>query len=137
MSVKISRKTGWLGSGTRIQVKINGEKVAKVSEGQSIEVDLPNEKAYLRASQSGVKSNGMEVDNGDHIEIKQTWWYRWSFPALVVCLFLTTLLPALKDELFATLFIGILFVSSMFFLNGFSLHIIDRNYNSEESVRKN
>lgn len=61
MSIIIKRNTGWIGSLTKVQIKLNGEKVASVKVNQQVEVELLNDKAYIKATQFGTKSNEIEV----------------------------------------------------------------------------
>lgn len=53
MSIIIKRNTGWIGSLTKVQIKLNGERVVSVKKNQQVEVELPNDKAYIKATQFG------------------------------------------------------------------------------------
>lgn len=72
MSVIIKRKTGPAGVGSKMSIKVNGEKVTKIAYQQEIELDIENEHALIKVEQLGVKSNEINVKNGDVVEIKTT-----------------------------------------------------------------
>lgn len=74
MSIIIKRNTDWMGSGTFMTVKVNGEKVAKVGNNQKIELDIPDDSVQLSVSQMGSKSNTIKVEHGETIEITTNKW---------------------------------------------------------------
>lgn len=123
MSVTIKRNTGWLGMGTRITVKLDGEKVAKIGYGEKIEVDLPDHSAQLKVSQTGSKSNKVEVVNGDAVEItttKQVYliWFLAVFSPLFLNIF---------TDRFRLPFIVIIFIIiSAFLVDSFHLAVLNR-----------
>lgn len=125
MSITIKRNTGWIGMGTNIQIKLNGKKVAKVGENTQIEVELPEDKACLKIKHVGVKSNEIEVKEGDVIEIKQTKWYKWSFPLYFVFLILSMFIFDPTKRLMIVITIGILYLISLFIKEGYYLKVIN------------
>lgn len=76
--------------GGTIVIKINGKKVDKVKTEQQIEVDIPNDSVRLQVSQSGIRSNELEVSDGERIEITTP---KWSS----LILFLLVILPSLLN----------------------------------------
>ena len=72
MSVIIKRKTGPAGAGSKMSIKVNGEKVTKIAYQQEVELDIENEHALIKVEQLGVKSNEINVKNGGVVEIKTT-----------------------------------------------------------------
>lgn len=84
MSITIKRNTGWIGGFSKIQIKLNGEKVAAVMQNQQVEVELPDNKAYIETNQFGTKSNEIEVKDGDILEITTTKWCRISVIIIIV-----------------------------------------------------
>lgn len=130
MFIKIRRNTGWQGSGTTIRVFANGEKLLSVSNKNETEIEIPHEKVRLKASQFGAKSNEIEVSDGDIIEITSTAWNRWSYPALIVFLFFTILLPSTQFKVIVTMVIGALYVGSIFLMDTYHLEVLRSNENA-------
>lgn len=128
MSITIKRNTGWFGMGTQIQIKVNGEKIAIVADKQHVEVELPDNKAHLKVTQTGIKSNEIEVQDGDIIEILQTRWHLMSFPLMMAVMFFTIFIPGLTYRLIATLSLGVFFIISLFLIDGFYLKVFDRGH---------
>lgn len=74
MPVTIKRHTEWMGTGSLMTVKVNGEKVAKVGNNQKIKIDIPDGSVQLSVSQMGSKSNTIEVEDGEMVEIIDNLW---------------------------------------------------------------
>lgn len=127
MSIIIRRSTGWAGSASLIQIIVNGEKVAGIMENQSLEVELPDGKINLKAKQFGVKSNEVEVRDGDILEIKRTRWHRMIFPLMIAIQFSIIFIPSLAYRLITLLFFSVLIIISIFFIKGFNIEIINRD----------
>ena len=128
MSITIKRNTGWFGMATQIQIKVNGEKIASIADKQHVEVELPDNKANLKVMQTGIKSNEIEVQDGDIIEIRQTRWHLMSFSLMMAVMFLTIFIPSLTYRLIATLSLGVLLIINLFLIDGFYLKVFDREY---------
>lgn len=126
MSITIKRNTGWIGSISKIKIKLNGEKIASVTNNQQIEVELPNNKAFIKAIQLGVKSNEIEVQDGDILEITTTKWNKASIPLIIVVLPLTNLISDSTHQIIANISIAILSIASILLIDGFHLEILDR-----------
>lgn len=69
MAVTILRRTGIIGMAGAIAIKINGDKVDKVWSEEQVEIALPSNKAQLKVSQFGTRSNVLEINDGETIEI--------------------------------------------------------------------
>jgi hypothetical protein len=123
MHIRVSRNTGWIGSGTSIRILANGENVLSVSNKREAEIEIPHENIRLKASQFGARSNEIEVHDGDLIKITSTAWNRWSYPVLMLLLFFTILLPSTQMKLMVTLPVGGLYVGSMFFMDTYHLEV--------------
>lgn len=121
MTIKIKRNTGWQGMASQIQLKLNGKEVASIGEKQSIEIDLPDDYGNLKVSQFGIKSNEIEVKDGDIIEIKSTLWSRIAHPLMIFIIFLTVFISDFRNRLIIIFLVGILTIISMHFINGFDL----------------
>ena len=90
MAITIVRRTGIIGMAGKIAIKINGKKVDKVKTEQQIEFNIPNDSVKLQVSQSGMRSNELEVSDGETIEITTP---KWSS----LILFLLIILPSLLN----------------------------------------
>ena len=123
MTITIKRNTGWQGSGSDIQIKVNGEETASIAENQHLEVELPNDKANLKVSQIGIKSNEIEVKDGDIVEIISTMWYRLNLPLFIIVMALSILFPGLY-RLIAIFSLCSLLVISLFLVDGFYLKVL-------------
>lgn len=126
MSITIKRRTGWQGMASRIQIKVNGEKVASISHNQQIDVSFTDEIVHLRVSQFGVKSNEIVVKDGDVVEITPTLWYRRSYQLFVAVMFVTLFIPNYYEYRSIFLIILSLFLLiCSYIINGFTLMILE------------
>lgn len=123
MAVKIIRNTGWDGSLFKIQIKVNGEKIAGIHDGQKLDIELPHEKASLKVSQTGVKSNEVIVEDGDFVEITSTMTHQLIFPLTIVLIFMYELSSFEYSLLINIVFILIALLIS-FLINGFHLKVL-------------
>ncbi|MGH4050651.1 MAG: hypothetical protein ACREVX_04745 [Clostridium sp.] len=126
MSITIKRNTGWQGMGSKIQIKVNGEKADSVMENSSVDIELPDGKAQIKVTQFGIKSNEMAVKEGDIIRLTSTRWLRMSFPLILIIFVLTIFLPNLTYRLTVFSILCVLIVISIFLFNGFNLSVFDR-----------
>lgn len=122
MSIRIERNTGWMGMGSKIQIRVDGEKIASVSENQYVQVELPGDKAHLKVTQFGVKSNEIEVKDGDIVKIMSKRWYRMSVPLLISIMIFTNLILDLKYRLIVI----VLYIISSYLIDGFYLEVSNR-----------
>ena len=60
--------------GSPIHIKLNGKKIEKIEAEERLEIEMTDSHANLSVSQTGTKSNQLEVRNGDTIEITSTNW---------------------------------------------------------------
>lgn len=121
MSVIIKRKTSWLGMGSKMAIKVNNEKVSKISFRQEQEITIPGENAVLSVSQYGSKSNKITVTDGDVVEIKTATLTYIAFALLFVYIFTNS---ALQNPFYEALFLTVIFgllILSFFVLNSFKL----------------
>lgn len=130
MTVTIKRNTGWFGKGSRISVKLNGEKVLKIADSQKTEIIIQNDKALLQVTQFGSRSNKTEVTDGDTVEITSAKWsYILYYSLLVFTLILN--FSAHSTSLTFTMYITflvfgfVIFFGSFFLVNTYHLKILD------------
>ncbi len=100
MSITIKRKTGYIGMLTKIQIKLNDEKVASIENNQQIDIQLPEGKALLKVTQFGTKSNEIEVKDGDIVKITMTKLNLMIVPLMFITIFITNRMPNLKYNRF-------------------------------------
>ena len=130
MTVTIKRNTGWFGKGSRISVKLNGEKVLKIADSQKTEIIIQNDKALLQVTQFGSRSNKTEVTDGDTVEITSV---KWSYILYYSLLAFTLILnfSAHSTSLTFTMYITflvfgfVIFFGSFFLVNTYHLKILD------------
>lgn len=67
--ITIKRNTGLIGSMIAMTIKVNGVKTRKISNEEIMDVEIPNDKATIKVSQLGIKSNDVKVEDGDELEI--------------------------------------------------------------------
>lgn len=128
MSIKIKRNTGWLGTASKIAIKVNGEKVAKISNNQEMEIEIPDETAQLKVSQTGMRSNEIEVQDGDVVEVttsKSTFviFFLVFASLLMMNVVQNTILPAI---------LLIAFAVGFFLIEGFELKAVNKEAAVEE-----
>ncbi len=133
MLITIKRDTGLMGSASKIQIKVNGEKLASVMDKQHIAVDIPHDKANVKVTQFGVKSNEVEVKDGDTLKITSTTFNRLGFPLLSIIVFLTFFIPVLKYKLIAIITAGVLIEIGIYLIDGFHLEVLKKEINNVET----
>ncbi|WHZ31699.1 hypothetical protein QNK01_09475 [Desemzia incerta] len=125
MSIKIIRKTGFMGMAVRLAVKVNGEKIAKISHQESLQLNIKEKEALLRVSQLGTISNEIKVNDGDVIEVKMSnWSYLFVF-LLVFNILLSSLNIHSGYQIAVMAIVVILWLLTLFVLNGFRLRKIN------------
>lgn len=132
MSVTIKRNTGSAGTASKIHIQVNGEKVASVMNHQQIQINLQDSPARLKASQFGIKSNEINVENGDTVELNSTWISRFSIPLIMFPMFFTIFIPRIKYRIIAIFSISLFLIVCMVLIEGFHLKVL-----TEESKGRN
>jgi hypothetical protein len=132
MSITIKRKTGYIGMLTKIQIKLNDEKVASIENNQQIDIQLPEGKALLKVTQFGTKSNEIEVKDGDIVKITMTKLNLMIVPLMFITIFITNRMPNLKYNLNIIAFLTVLILIASFFIEGFNIKILTHNDNYDE-----
>ena len=124
MSVIIKRNTGCAGTASKVQIQVNGEKVASVMNHQHIKINLQDGPARLKATQFGIKSNEIKVKSGDTVELKSTWISRFSFPLIMIPMFFTIFIPSIKYRIIAIFSICVFLIVLMILIDGFHLKVL-------------
>lgn len=135
MAIIIKRNTGSIGSWSRFPVKLNGKKVAKLSNNQEMEIEIPDATAQLKATHFMEKSNEIEVRDGDVVEIKTA---PWSYVAVFLVFLhgmLLTFLPPTVNRLGVLIVFLTFLIGSSFFFDSHRLEIVDRTGGNEKPAR--
>ncbi len=128
MAILISRNTGMFGSGTKIQIKINGKKIARINENSNMEIELPDDEAYLKVTQLGLKSNTVAIKDNDMIKITLKKGYKLLSIVIMITFILSIFAPFLSNEIAITFFfLWLLMIIISFLSHPFHLNISTRN----------
>lgn len=130
MKVSIKRNTGFMGTASKVQIKVNGKKSASIIDHQEKKIEIPSYTALLKATQFGVKSNEIKVKDGDRIKLTATWISRFSFPLIMIITFFTILIPSLKYRFITIVSAGIIFTVLTLLIEGFHLEVLKENHNN-------
>lgn len=123
MAVTIVRRTGVIGMAGTIAIKINGERVSKVKTEQQVEIDLPSNQVRLEVSQSGVRSNKLEVHDGETIEITTPKWSGLILFSIILLPFISNFIPNFH---YRTIYIVIYLVVAVVMLFGMKWYKIKK-----------
>lgn len=135
ITITIKRSTGWIGIASKIQIKLNGKKVATVKQNQHIEVEILEDKSNLQVTQLGFlgsKSNKIDVNDRDIIEITSTTFAR-IINALIVPIsfslgFLIRPITNLKYKLIGFTVFFVLVVISQFFFKMLNIEVVTEEF---------
>ncbi|MCM3511541.1 hypothetical protein [Carnobacterium inhibens] len=125
MSITVVRRTGLIGTILKMTIKINGERVAKIANGQKLEMAIPNNVVQICVTQSGVKSNTIEVKDGERVQIKSNKWSNRIY-VLYYIIFITGLFTS--NSLYKSIALLVILLSGfilLFIVNAFQLTILD------------
>lgn len=110
--------------GSKIHIRVNGEKVDSVMENNSVDVELPDDIGHIKVTQFGLKSNEIVVEDGDIIQITSTKWSKMSYPLIMITFILTIFLSNLTYRLTVFFIVWLLLVISVYLFNGFQLSVL-------------
>lgn len=126
--ITINRQTGFIGVGLGMSIKVDGEKVEKISENQTREVALTHDKATVKVRQLGIKSNEIEVSGGEHLILKTRPWVKYA----IILLFLSFLIISLisfswsfTTRLLAYIPILAAYLGAFYFFDAYELRVAD------------
>ncbi|GEK91114.1 hypothetical protein [Alkalibacterium kapii] len=69
MTVRLKRSTSTVGGFIKYKVRVNGEKTAKITQGETKDIELTKENSVIQIKQLNGKSNTLTVNDGDTVEI--------------------------------------------------------------------
>ena len=125
MSITVVRRTGLIGTILKMTIKINGERVAKIANGQKLKMSIPNSVVQICVTQSGVKSNTIEVKDGERVQIKTNKWSNRIY-VLYYIIFITGI--SASNPLYKSIALLVIILLSFilfFIVNAFQLTVLD------------
>ena len=131
MAIYIVRKTGWLGSGSKVHVQIDGVKRGEAYGSSPVEFQVAKNEAAVKVTQLGIRSKEKVISDGTLLEIHQSLWHRISFPVMIVAQFLTVFVSDFMLRLLLLLALGVLFVGSLYVIPGFQLKEVSDKINEK------
>lgn len=90
-TIRIKRNTGLVGSMSKFNVLINGEKVDTLKQGEILNFSIPDKEATVQLAQLGIKTNELPVKNGDNLEVKATFWGTYGTLIVLLLFFLSSM----------------------------------------------
>ncbi len=78
MTIRVKRKTGFVGMLRKYWIYINGRKNKKIAHNEQVEVPVLEENATLQVKQFGERSNEIQVSSGDIVEVQRTFIGRYA-----------------------------------------------------------
>jgi hypothetical protein len=91
MRVRVERESGILGTASKFQLMVDGEKAQKIKNNETLEIKLPREGAEIKVSQYDAKTNEITVNPGDHLLIKGTTYGLYSRIIIMLAIFVVIL----------------------------------------------
>ncbi len=132
MAFKLTRKTSWFGSATSMDVHINGEEAGKIHRLEEQHYELPKKKrkAVLTVSQQSMKSNAIEVEDGDDVLLRGNKRY-----TRIIAIFFISLMAVIffiSDFLITTAFIVFLSIAVFYYLSKEDAFVLEKVKKDEE-----
>lgn len=126
MSFKLTRKTSWFGSATGMEVYIDDEEAGKIRRLEEQHYELPKKRrrAVLTVSQQGMKSNALEVEDGDDVLVRTNKKYSRIFTVFFVALM--AVIFFIDDFLTSTAFIVFLAMAVFYYLSKIDGFILEK-----------
>lgn len=126
MTITVVRRTGLIGTILKMTIKIDGERVAKIANGQKLELSIPNSAVQICVTQPGVKSNTIDVKDGERVQIKSNKWSNRIYALFCSTLIIAstfTLNPLYKSIALSAMIL--LLIVLLFIVNAFQLTVLD------------
>lgn len=126
MSFKLTRKTSWFGSATGMDVYINDKEAGSIHrlEEQFYELPGKSRRATLTVGQQSMKSNALEVEEGDDVILRGNKKY-----TRIILIFFVALMAVIffiDDFLISTAFIVFLAMAVFQFLSKIDAFVLEK-----------
>ena len=122
--IGIKRSTGVSGSFFKAKVYLNGTEVAKIKEGQQIELEIPDDEAEIYVQQFENRSNEVLVKNGQVVEVTNSFWYYFNFFLIFTAILLVNVFMSTPYRIVGSILIILLAIALPYFKNGLDLKVI-------------
>lgn len=129
--IKLKRRTGWVGMAVSLKIRVNGEVVDKIEHQQELSLNLEQSPSSLQVTQTGSKSNTIDVTNGDTLVIRSTFIDKLFFSILLIS-FITSTVFHQYDLLWLVLTPWLIYIIVLLFVPG-SLHRIEIGGNAYDN----
>lgn len=129
--IKLKRRTGWVGMGVSMKIRVNGEVVDKIEHQQELSLNLEQSPSSLQVTQAGSKSNTIDVTSGDTLVIRSTFIDKFFFIILLIS-FITSTVFHQYDLLWLVLTPWLIYIIVLLFVPG-SLHRIEIGGNAYDN----
>ncbi len=101
MSIKITRKSGWMGMASKIKIFLDEKEVGKIAQDETMTLELEKPESILGLKQFGMKSNKITVKDGDNLVIKPGKYSNILFILLIAFVFI--IIAFLQNYIYALL----------------------------------
>lgn len=122
--IGIKRSTGVSGSFFKSKVYLNGKEVAKIKEGQQIELEIPDGEAKIYIQQFENRSNEVLVKDGQVVEVTNSFWYYFNFFLIFTAILLVNVFMSNPYRIIASILIIVLAIVLPYIKNGLDLKVI-------------
>ena len=122
--IGVKRNTGFTGILSRIKIHVNGKEVAKIKEIQQIELYLPADEVKIYVSKAGSYSNELVVNDGQVVEITNSFWLHLNYLVTLTGFFLATLFLPHNYRIIGYVLLFITTIALSSFKNSFDFKVI-------------
>lgn len=125
--ITIKRQTGFIGMGLGMSIKVDDEKVGRISERDTQELAISGDKATIKVTQLGIKSNALEVSGGEHLILETRPWVKYAIIIMFLSIFFVSLISypgILAYKFFIYILIFSAYLGSFYFFDAYELKLI-------------
>ena len=105
---------------------MDGEKVDRITERGTQEIEIPSEKATIKVTQLGIKSNAVEVSGGEHLILETRPWVKYAIIVMFLSVFLVSLISYpgfLAYKFLIYILIFSVYLGSFYFFDAYKLRL--------------
>ncbi|MGX7109576.1 hypothetical protein [Facklamia miroungae] len=120
MQVTIRRNVYFMGGLMPLTIYQNGQAIGKIDTNETKAFEVV-EGSTLVAKQLGVRSNPVEVQTGDHLEISGKPWLGIIQILALLSLFFVSAIPSYNLRIISYLILPLIYFSSLFLIENYKL----------------